>query len=181
MNTTPSTLWNQLIQIYAIVTAVLYLKYFALQLYSAELNNHPPEDEGKFGYVNEFIYLCSSVSNLPTFSMHLNDIPPDIKRRSRAFANGLENIPFHLGIFVLAFLVQNLVNLFGDGTVGSRALCVLYVVYALLRVLHTTFYLLAIQPYRTLCFILSQAVMMATVAVLIYSAFSVNASTLANR
>lgn len=98
------------------------------------------------------------------------------------FANELENVPFHVSIFILAFIVQNVANLSAnwDSTsyYGTLALSALYVIYAGLRVIYTICYLFALQPFRTISFVLSQLVVQTTVAILLYSAFTLTTANL---
>mmetsp|Transcript_11216 Transcript_11216/g.16890 ORF Transcript_11216/g.16890 Transcript_11216/m.16890 type:complete len:127 (-) Transcript_11216:2059-2439(-) len=107
-------------------------------------------------------------------------VPDDIKRRSRVLANDLENIPIHLSVFILAFVVQNLVNMTGQGFYGTWALSVLYPVYAGLRTIFTICYLQAIQPFRTVVFILANVTVFTTCAILLYSAFIIDVGAFSN-
>ena len=66
--------WNNLVKIYAVSTAVLFLKYTVSLFYAANSGNHPSEDK---------IFL-------------LPPPPEDIRRRERQFLNDMENIPVHL-------------------------------------------------------------------------------------
>lgn len=105
-------------------------------------------------------------------------VPADIKRRARVFANHLENVPMHQLVFLLTFVVQNLVNMSGYGDDGTKALCVLYVAYAVFRVGFTLCYIAGLQPYRTVLFLLSQMTVFVTMGILLKGAWTVDVSKL---
>jgi len=185
----PSQLhWNQMIELYAVVTVFLIFKHFILLIYSADVSQHPTEDFEK-GYgalvYNCFIYLFYwTSSTIRTYFPNLlfnyriikpeTPVPDDIKRRSRALANDLENIPIHLSVFILAFVVQNLVNMTGQGFYGTWALSVLFPMYAGFRTIFTVCYLRAIQPLRTVAFLFANLTVFTTGAILLYSAFIID-------
>ena len=141
--------WNSLVIIYAISTAILYMKYSWSLVYAANIDKHLPED---------------AMMKFP---------PPasNIQRRERQFVNDHENIPFHLPIFWAAFIVQNYSNATGNGgRDGTIALSCLILIYTLARTLYTIFYNFALQPWRTVCFVISNLAVGTTTAILIYSA-----------
>ena len=144
-----------MIQVYAITTLILHVKYFIAIMYAANPDDHPEEDKGIFGE---------------------EKAPADIKRRQRTAANDIENIPFHFAIFWAAFIVQNLSNMSGNGDQETTALTCLVVIYAGISTLYSLCYVFALQPWRTVFFILSQLTVATTSCVLIASAFQVDTS-----
>ena len=120
--------WNQFIHIYAVVTTILFLKYFFSTLYGVNPEHHPKED--------------SDVMEQST--------PTDVKRRERQFMNDVESIPFHVSIFILAFVIQNFSNAAGHGRIGTLTLCYVYPVYMFSRVIYTICYIFALQV-STIC------------------------------
>jgi uncharacterized MAPEG superfamily protein len=123
-STLSSREWNHLIQTYAIATLVLAMKYLFSQFYGANLANHPEEDRLLIGQA---------------------DMSPKDLRKERQALNDIENIPFHFGIFLLAFIVQNFANASGESSHGNNALIALYVTYVTARVLYTICYINALQ------------------------------------
>ena len=104
-----------------------------------------------------------------------------VKRKPPLISSGarehdIENIPFHFAIFWAAFIVQNLSNMSGNGDQETTALTCLVVIYAGIRTLYSLCYVFALQPWRTVFFILSQLTVATTSCVLIASAFQVDTS-----
>ncbi len=100
--------------------------------------------------------------------------PTDIKRRQRTAANDMENVPLHFVIFWAAFIVQCWCNASGNGDKETLALTCLIVIYVGLRVGYTLCYIFALQPWRTIVFILSQMTVVTTSCILVASAFQVD-------
>ena len=121
---------------------------------------------------NEFILSAISINSISDV------VPANIQRRQRVLANDLENVPMHLLVFLLTFVVQNLVNMSGYGNDGTQALCVLYVAYAVFRCGFSLCYVLALQPYRTIFFLLSQITVFVTAGILLKGAWTVDVSNL---
>lgn len=121
---------------------------------------------------NEFILSALSIISIS------DAVPANIQRRQRVLANDLENVPMHLLVFLLTFVVQNLVNMSGYGNDGTQALCVLYVAYAVFRCGFSLCYVLALQPYRTVFFLLSQITVFVTAGILLKGAWTVDVSNL---
>ena len=121
---------------------------------------------------NEFILSALSITSIS------DAVPANIQRRQRVLANDLENVPMHLLVFLLTFVVQNLVNMSGYGNDGTQALCVLYVAYAVFRCGFSLCYVLALQPYRTIFFLLSQITVFVTAGILLKGAWTVDVSNL---
>ena len=121
---------------------------------------------------NEFILSALSINSIS------DAVPANIQRRQRVLANDLENVPMHLLVFLLTFVVQNLVNMSGYGNDGTQALCVLYVAYAVFRCGFSLCYVLALQPYRTVFFLLSQITVFVTAGILLKGAWTVDVSNL---
>eukprot|EP00600_Ochromonadales_sp_CCMP1393_P006216 CAMPEP_0174959850 /NCGR_PEP_ID=MMETSP0004_2-20121128/3397_1 /TAXON_ID=420556 /ORGANISM="Ochromonas sp., Strain CCMP1393" /LENGTH=164 /DNA_ID=CAMNT_0016208197 /DNA_START=41 /DNA_END=535 /DNA_ORIENTATION=+ len=144
--------WNALFRSYAMCTLLLFIKYFFVQMYSANMNNHPEEDK-----------------MLPSAP-----VPENIKRRERMFANDTENIPFHMVVLWGAFVVQCYANLTDEGKNETIALTVLMCLYTLCRILHSVFYAFALQPFRTISFVLANFTVAAVAIVMVVSAFQVD-------
>ena len=142
--------WNTFVRSFATCFAALFAKYFIAQILSIDPDNHPEEDQGVLA-------------------------PPpleDARRKKRIFANDMENIPIHMAIFVMAFIVQYLLNTQPNkGQNGTRALNNLVIIYTVCRYLYSIFYLFKLQPCRTIAFLLAQLVVFSTLIVMIISAF----------
>lgn len=149
--------WNNLVKIYAVSTAVLFLKYTVSLFYAANSGNHPSEDK---------IFL-------------LPPPPEDIRRRERQFLNDMENIPVHLAVFWAAFVLQTMQNATGNGgRTGTLALSALMIIYVVSRCLFTVCYIRAIQPFRTVFYILGTASVFVACGFLLNSAMQIDVSTL---
>jgi len=145
---------NQMFQVYSICTLTIFLKYIFSQVYGSNYNHHPEEDY-KLGELK---------------------VPEDVKRRERNFLNDLENIPFDFVIFWAAFLVQCFTILSGSGKQETLALICLIVIYSGMRVLYTLFYICALQPYRSIVWIIARLAVITTASVLVSSAFKVDSA-----
>ena len=144
---------DQMFQVYAICTTVIFFKYIFSQVYGANFNNHPKEDTDKFG-------------EMP--------VAEDIKRRERTFANDMENIPFDMGIFWAAFVLQSFAIISRNTGMETLTITVLIIIYTGSRVIYTICYVCALQPYRTIAWILARLAVVITACVMISSAFKVN-------
>ncbi len=153
MGAPTSAQWDQMFQVYAICTLAMHIKYFVTIMYAANPDDHPEED-------------AKMLAGRAT--------PPDIKRRNRTAANDLENVPFHFVIFWAAFIVQSWCNASGNGDKETVALTCLIVIYVALRFAFTFCYVFALQPWRTMFFMLSQFTVFATSCVLVASAFQID-------
>lgn len=145
--------WNNLVKIYAVASVVLFLKYTISLFYAANSDNHPSEDK-----------------------MFLLPPPPsDLLRRERQFVNDMENIPIHMAIFWAAFIVQNFQNASGNGgRIGTLGLSALIIIYVLSRVFFTICYVRAIQPFRTLFYIMGTLSVLIACGFLIYSSIQLD-------
>jgi len=76
-----------------------------------------------------------------------------VQRAARAWRNDLENIPIFL---ILAWI-------YVAAGLSSTALTVYCAVFAVARILHTIFYLKAIQPWRTIVFTIGSVAMLALI------------------
>jgi uncharacterized MAPEG superfamily protein len=102
----------------------------------------------------------------------LSPPPSDLLRRERQFLNDMENIPIHMAIFWAAFIVQNFHNASGNGgRSGTLALSALIIIYVTSRLFFTICYIRAIQPFRTIFY------MMGTLSVVIACGFLIYSST----
>jgi uncharacterized MAPEG superfamily protein len=153
MGAPTSAQWNQMVQVYAICTIVMHLKYFATIMYAANPDDHPEEDAKM---------LAGKL------------VPSDIKRRQRTVANDIENVPYHFVIFWASFIVQGWSNASGNGERETVALTCLIVIYVACRCGFTLCYVYALQPWRTVLFVLSQMTVFTTSCVLVASAFQVD-------
>jgi uncharacterized MAPEG superfamily protein len=102
--------------------------------------------------------------------------PENIQRRARVFANDLENIPFHTAIFWAAFVVQCFANMSQFGENETLALTALIIMYCFFRAAYTVCYIFALQPMRSIAFILANLCVASTVLVMVNSAFNVDGS-----
>lgn len=100
--------------------------------------------------------------------------PEDIQRRSRSFANDLENIPFHTAIFWAAFVVQCFADLNDKGKTETVALTFLFVLYCGFRTLFTICYAYAVQPFRSLFFVFAGLTVDAAAIIMVISAFNLD-------
>lgn len=152
MSPPSSEKWNQMFQVYSICTLFLFIKYFITTMYAINNDNHPEEDK--------------MLPQVP--------VPADIKRRERVFLNDLENIPFHMAILWGAFIVQCFCNATGHGDKETTALTVLIIIYSCSRLFFTLCYIFAIQPFRTMCFVIGNGAIACVCCVMVASAFQVN-------
>lgn len=141
-------------QVYAITSLILLVKYFVTIMYASNPDDHPEEDA-------QFIDMKA---------------PPDIKRRVRTAVNDMENIPMHFVVFWAAFIVQNYSNASGKGQNETVALTCLIMIYTGFRGLYTLCYVFALQPWRSIAFMLSQMAVFATAIILVVSSFQVDMS-----
>lgn len=144
--------WNEMFQVYSICTLILFVKYFIITMWAIDSTTRPEEDK--------------LLPMLP--------VPEDIKRRQRVFLNDVENIPFHMAILWGAFIIQNYCNASGHGDQQTSGLIVLIIIYTAARFLFTTFYLLALQPFRSIAYMIGQGAILVTCGVMISSAFKVD-------
>ena len=128
--------WNQLLIVYSICYLLLYLKYVVVLLMSADAANHPKEDE-KFASKLKLLEGDEGI------------------RLKRMLANDLENLPLQGVIFWSALLLQIFANASGNGDRETTALTVLIIVYTTSRLLHTICYYFALQPFRSISFMLA--------------------------
>ena len=127
-----------LLQMYALTAIVLALKMAAISIVQGTARTRAgiftnPEDAKSFG-----AQLASAEA-------------PMVERASKAWRNDLENIPIFL---ILAWIYV------GAG-LASGAFVIYCLVFLVARVLHTYFYLNAIQPYRTVAFTVGALTMLA--------------------
>ena len=143
-----------MVQVYAIATLILTLKYTISQVAAADREkSYLPEDQ----------FLANEAMKNPEYDV--------FDRRRRIFANDMENIPFHVGIFWAAFIVQNFCNASGNGASETVALTVFLLLYTLGRCMHTISYLFALQPWRSLSFSVALGALFGGVSILVASAF----------
>lgn len=127
-----------LLKIYALTTVVLTFKMVAISVM-----------QGK-GRLGSLIYTNPEDAKLFSGKLEPQEAP-SVQRASNAWRNDLENIPIFLilaGIYVQAGLVAGAFQFY----------CI---VFMIARILHTFFYLNAVQPWRTAAFTVGLLVMLA--------------------
>lgn len=147
--------FNSLIRAYAICTLILFAKWFIALISSAEQANHPAEDEKTIGGVAE-------------------PEPQILARRKRVFANDIENIPLNMIVFWAAFVLQFIYYQLDGGKEGTIGLTVLICVYTSARCLFHICYLYALQPYRTICFVIGNVTTAVAASFLVAAAFKID-------
>jgi glutathione S-transferase len=130
-----------LLRIYAITAIVLTFKMFANSLVQGRgrVTSHVftiPEDAQLFGGQLEAEEASS------------------VQRASKVWRNDLENIPIFL---ILAWIYV------AAGGLSAGAFELYCVVFVVMRILHTIFYLNAVQPWRTIVFTIGVGAMFALV------------------
>ena len=142
---------NPDLRLFAIVALVLVLKMAAVGVHTSRLRigrkvYATPEDYALQG-------MAAKVGN-----------DPDVERTRRAHQNDLENI---LPFFVVGFL-------FALTRPPLLAAEILFVGFAVARILHSVFYIRAMQPHRTIAFgvgsLLSGVMVVWTLVVLLRAA-----------
>lgn len=121
---------------YAVATVLLFLKMFATALYQGyhrigKQTFKTPED-------------AELVGKEPA-----SEELPEVQRAAKAWMNDLENIPIFLGLGVAYILVEASPVFAGW----------LFMIFTAARYLHTFFYLRAMQPWRTLAYLIGIACM----------------------
>jgi glutathione S-transferase len=118
-----------MMRLYALTTIVLALKMFAISIVQGRARTSAnafanPEDAAMFGGT----IVPQEVAG--------------VQRAAKAWMNDLENIP----IFLILALIYAIAGLSGT------AFIVYCVVFTVARILHTIFYLNAMQPWRTIAY-----------------------------
>lgn len=148
--------WNSFIRIYAVCTSIIFVKYTLSLFYAANSTNHPTEDK---------MFLLSPP-------------PEDIRRMERQFLNDMENIPVHLAVFWAAFILQNMQNSGGiGGRTGTLTLSAIFILYTVCRVLFTVCYIMAIQPFRTVFYMLGTFSAVTAAGCMLFASFQVDTVT----
>lgn len=158
MTAPTATQWNNLFQAYAICTLFLLVKVWVSNMIAADKKkSHLPEDK----------MLDVGLAN-----------PPEDKwaRYKGVCSNDLENIPIQLVSFWAAFVVLQYLNISGNGRYETQALTVLFVAYTGLRFCHSLCYYWALQPFRSLSYMLSTFCAMGSACVLVASAVQIDAA-----
>ncbi|TVP52048.1 MAG: MAPEG family protein [Halomonadaceae bacterium] len=114
---------------YAVATVILFVKMLAISVYQGyhrigKQAFKTPEDAAFMG------------------RKPLAEELPQVQRGARAWLNDLENIP--------AFWALGAVYIFVGASATAAAW--LFMIFTVARVLHTVFYLCAVQPWRTLAY-----------------------------
>ena len=151
-----ATEWNGLFRSYAVCTLFLQLKYFVSVMIAADKEK---------AHLSEDRVLDAGLKNSD---------PVTWQRNKGVSANDLENIPLQVAIFWAAFLVQQYANASGLGKKETVALTVLFVVYTGMRFVHSICYYFALQPFRSISFMLSQFCQFGAGCILIASAFQID-------
>jgi uncharacterized MAPEG superfamily protein len=118
-----------MMRLYALTAIVLALKMSAISIVQGRARTAAkafvnPEDVAMFGGTQALQEVAG------------------VQRASRAWLNDLENIP----IFLILALVYAIAGL------SSTAFIIYCVVFTVARILHTIFYLNAMQPWRTIAY-----------------------------
>ena len=135
---------------YAVCTVALLFNVKIGNFSSASSAEHPPEDA----------------------FLKMPEPPPEIKRYQRLVMNNLENIPYDALLFWVAFVAVLAQSIAGAGSGGQQealALNVLLPIYSAARISFTVCYLRALQPYRTLSFVVGTCCVVAAGGVLLSS------------
>jgi hypothetical protein len=148
MLTSNANLQNLLV-VYSVCTSVLFLLVKFSNFFGANMEDHPPED----------VVLGKQPP-----------VPADIKRRMRIIMNNLENTPIELALFWAGYVAVLTQSLGGGGREEALALTVLLPVYTAARVGFVATYALALQPARTICFVLATTCALAAAGVLLSAA-----------
>ena len=133
---------------YAICTLIILVKAKCVNFWGVNSDEHPPEDK--------------DLPKLP--------VPADIKRRQRAIMNDLENLP----VDMVVFWAGALTCFVASAEAEALALTVLMATYTGARVLHTTAYLGALQPWRTIAMVLGMCSVLSAAGVLVSAASKIN-------
>jgi hypothetical protein len=141
---------SNMLMAYAACTVALFLTAKFSNFYGANMDEHPPED--------------AVLGKQPP-------VPADIARRQRNIMNNLENVPLDLALFWAA-LLSVVVQAGGSGAAPAEALAltVLICTYTFARIGFTVSYVRALQPHRTICFVLGTFSSMTAAGVLLSSA-----------
>ena len=115
---------------YALCAVVLFFKMFALSSYQGfyRLTRRTfvnPEDAGVFK-------KSAAEEELP-----------QVRRAAKAWLNDLENIPIFLGLGTAYIFVD----------ASSEVATIIFPLFTIARILHTLTYLLGLQPWRTIVFV----------------------------
>jgi glutathione S-transferase len=129
-----------LLQMYAITAIILALKMAAISIVQGRARTKAgvftnPEDAKAFG------------------GQQASAEVPMVERANRAWRNDLENIPIFL---ILAWI-------YVSAGLAPLAFVIYCVVFMIARVIHTTCYLNAIQPWRTIAFTIGSLAMLAMI------------------
>src|SRR5271166_5784813 len=129
-----------LLRMYAITAIVLTFKMFANSLVQGR------------GRVSSHIFTNPEDAQLCGGKLEAAEAA-SVQRAAKVWRNDLENIPIFL---ILAWI-------YVAAGLSSTALTVYCAVFAVARILHTIFYLKAIQPWRTIVFTIGSVAMLALI------------------
>lgn len=134
---------------YAVATVLLFLKMFATSAYQgyhriSKMTFKTPEDAKLAGQAPADEEL------------------PQVQRAAKAWANDVENIPIFLGLGVAYVLVG----------ASSGWAAWLFLTFTAARYLHTLCYLAALQPWRTIAYVIGIMCMFTMSAQIVVALFS---------
>jgi len=136
------TSWEEtvmpLLKMYALTAVILTFKMFAVSIVQGR------------GRVGTKIFTVPEDATLFGGKLEAQEAPV-VQRASNCWRNDLENIPMFLilaGIYVLAGL-------------SARSFTIYCLTFLVMRILHTFFYLNAVQPWRTIAFTIGVLAMFA--------------------
>lgn len=114
---------------YALTAVLLFLKMFFLSVYQG------------YHRIGKRVYKTPEDAALMRCEVASEELP-QVQRAARAWLNDLENIPIFLAL-AIAFIWLG----------GSSVMAAwLFMSFTLMRYLHTLFYLVGMQPWRTLAY-----------------------------
>jgi uncharacterized MAPEG superfamily protein len=155
--------WNGLIQTFSICNLVLFLLYYFAVFSSVDHSKRPPED-----------VVVGQYKNPDDAVIEVNNA--EAKRYERHLNNVTENLPVNMALFLVAFIIQNLCNMSGEGKANTMCLTIVIVTYTGFRVLYSICYLQKLQPWRSIMYLLALGSTLVAIINMIIAAFSTDIS-----
>ena len=116
---------------YSLCAVILFLKMFALSAYQG------------FYRLSRRVFVNPEDANVFNKSAAEEELP-QVRRAAKAWLNDLENIPIFLGLGT-AYVLSG---------ASPKAATWLFPIFTIARILHTLTYLLGLQPWRTIVFVI---------------------------
>jgi uncharacterized MAPEG superfamily protein len=139
---------------YSISLIILLIKYFASSLMGSNPNLKLPEDKQE----------------------KVDQDEDKSKRKWRVTANDVENIPLDLSVFLFAFLLTCFAILSKEGGSEALGLTILICLYTFGRILFMIFYLAALQPWRSIAFLIGKISTLCALGIMVSSAFKIDSA-----